>query len=107
MTELFAHDAGKRGRPISAATRRKGLRLHYLAQVGRVENLDAVTLEKITAAVELTALAAEQRARVTKRGNAATSDDLLAIVRLENAASRAVGRLEIPNKIDTGSIEEV
>ncbi len=106
MTELFAHDAGKRGRPPSAATRRKRLRQHYLSQLD-VENLDPVKLEQIFAAVELTALAAEQRARVTKRGAAATSDDLLAIVRLENAASRAVGRLEIPNKIDTGTVEEV
>jgi hypothetical protein len=65
------------------------LRMHYINSIG-VENITPVVFEQILAAVELTCMASEQRAKVTKSG-AATADDLLAIVRLENAAARAPG----------------
>jgi len=99
--QLSAHDAGRAGRPISAATRRRRLRRHYLAKFGDISLIDAASIERIHAAIELTCMAAEQRAAVTKRGSAASADDLLAIVRLENAASRAVARLEVPTSINT------
>jgi hypothetical protein len=68
--------------------------MHYINAIG-LENIDPVVSEQVLAAVELTCMAAELRAKVTKSG-AATADDLLAIVRLENAASRAVARLGLP-----------
>jgi hypothetical protein len=89
-----AHDQGRAGRPLSPATRRSRLRKEYIRAIG-VENLSASTTEAILAAVELTSMAAEQRAKIAKSG-AASADDLLAIVRLENAASRAVARLGLP-----------
>jgi hypothetical protein len=78
---------GRAGRPPSPATRRSRLRMEYTRAIG-VENLTPAITEGIAAAVELTCLAAEQRTKIMKTG-AATADDLLAVVRLENAASRA------------------
>ena len=86
-TSTTAHDQGRAGRPPSPATRRSRLRMSYINAIG-VENLTPAITEGILAAVELTCLAAEQRTKVTKSG-AVTADDLLAVVRLENAASRA------------------
>jgi hypothetical protein len=96
-THITANERGRAGRPISPATRRSRLRTHYLQLVG-VENLNPLLIEQVRAAVELTSLAAEQRTRIGKAGSP-TSDDLLAVVRLENAASRAVARLS--PQIDT------
>ncbi len=93
-THISAHETGRAGRPLSPAKRRSRLRMHYIAQIG-VDNLDPVISEHVLAAVELICMAAEQRAKITKSG-AATADDLLAVVRLENAASRAVARLGLP-----------
>jgi hypothetical protein len=67
--------------------------MHYIQQIG-LDHIDPPTSEAILAAVELTCMAAEQRAKVTKHG-AASAEDLLAVVRLENAASRAVARLPV------------
>jgi hypothetical protein len=89
-----AHERGRPGRPMSPATRRSKLRAEYINAIG-VENLTTAVSENIRAAVELTSMAAEQRAKITKSG-AASAEDLLAVVRLENAASRAVARLNLP-----------
>lgn len=92
-THIIAHEQGRAGRPLSPATRRSRLRKAYLALVG-IENLNPILVEQVQAAVELTAMAAEQRTRINKSGSP-TSDDLLAVVRLENAAARAVARLNV------------
>jgi hypothetical protein len=105
MTDITAHETGKAGRPLSPAKRRSRLRMAYIQLVG-VENLNPILSEQILAAVELVSLAAEQRARITKSG-ATSAENLLAIVRLENAAARAVARLDIvaprgvPLQLDT------
>jgi len=94
MTDAFqmsAHERGLAGRPLSPTKRRSRLRMHYITAIG-IENITPPMSEAILAAVELTAMAAEQRAKITKRG-AASAEELLAVVRLENAASRAVARL--------------
>jgi hypothetical protein len=93
-TNITAHERARAGRPLGPQQRRKRLRMHYIKQIG-VENLDPVVSEQVLAAVELVCMAAEQRAKVTRSG-AASADDLLAIVRLENAAARAVARLGLP-----------
>jgi len=93
-THITAHERARAGRPLGPQQRRKRLRMHYINQIG-VENLDPVISEQVLAAVELVCMAAEQRAKVTKSGPA-SADDLLAIVRLENAAARAVARLGLP-----------
>jgi hypothetical protein len=67
--------------------------MFYIEQIG-IDNLNPVVSEAILSAVELTVMASEQRAKITKNG-AATADQLLALVRLENAAARAVQRLPI------------
>jgi hypothetical protein len=67
--------------------------MHYIAAIG-IENITAPVAEAIVAAVELQVMAAEQRAKITKTG-AASAEDLLAVVRLENAAARAVARLPV------------
>jgi hypothetical protein len=92
-SQITAHERGRAGRPLSAAGRRSRLRMFYINAIG----LDSITppvAEAILAAVELQMMAAEQRAKVTKSG-AASAEDLLAVVRLENAASRAVARLPV------------
>jgi hypothetical protein len=96
MTDISisSHEAGRVGRPLSPAKRRSRLRMHFIRTIG-LENIDSVMSEQILAAVELTCMAAEQRAKITKTG-AASAEDLLAIVRLENAAARAVARLPLP-----------
>jgi hypothetical protein len=93
-THISAHETGRAGRPLSPAKRRSRLRMFYINQIG-IENIDPVLSEQVLAAVELTCMAAEQRAKITKHG-AASADDLLAVVRLENAAARAVARLGLP-----------
>jgi hypothetical protein len=67
--------------------------MSYINAVG-VENLTPAISEAILSAVELTCLAAEVRSKVAKAG-AGTSEDLLALVRIENAAARAVARLPV------------
>ena len=91
--QTTANEQGRAGRPLSPAKRRSRLRMHYIRAIG-VENLTPPITEMILAAIELTCMAAEQRAKITKRG-AATAEELLAVVRLENAASRAVARLPV------------
>jgi hypothetical protein len=92
-TTTTANEQGRAGRPLSPAKRRSRLRLHYIRAIG-VENLTPPISEMILAAIELICMAAEQRARISKTG-AATAEQLLAVVRLENAASRAVARLPV------------
>jgi hypothetical protein len=92
--QITAHELGRAGRPMSPATRRSKLRMEYINAIG-VENLTPSISEAILSAVELTSMAAEQRAKIAKAG-AASPDDLLAVVRLENAAARAVARLNLP-----------
>jgi hypothetical protein len=106
-THITANERGHAGRPLSPATRRSRLRKEYLDLVG-IENLTPILIEQIRAAVELTSMAAEQRARITKSGSP-TSDDLLAVVRLENVASRAVARLDVvaPKGVQIGTISTV
>jgi hypothetical protein len=73
--------------------------MHYINAVG-VENLNPVVSEQILAAVELTCMAAEQRAKINKNG-VASADELLSVVRIENAASRAVARLALSGPIQS------
>jgi hypothetical protein len=95
MTDIHttAHEKGKAGRPPSSATRRAKLRKEYIDAIG-VENLTPALTEAILAAVELTVMAAEVRAKISRAG-AGTAEDLMALVRIENAASRAVARLPV------------
>jgi hypothetical protein len=95
MTDIHttAHEKGKAGRPPSSATRRAKLRKEYIDAVG-VANLTPALSEAILAAVELTVMAAEVRAKISKAGTG-TAEDLMALVRIENAASRAIARLPV------------
>jgi hypothetical protein len=101
MTDIHvtANETGRAGRPLSPAKRRSRLRMHYINAVG-VENLNPVVSEQILAAVELTCMAAEQRAKINKSG-VASADELLSVVRIENAASRAVARLGLSGPIQS------
>jgi hypothetical protein len=67
--------------------------MHYVNSIG-LENITPPIAEDIHAAIELQVMAAEQRAKITKSG-AASAEDFLAVVRLENAAARAVARLPV------------
>jgi hypothetical protein len=102
MTDIHtvtSHETGRAGRPLSPANRRARLRMQYIHAIG-VENLTPALTEAILAATELTCLAADIRRKVAKAGGG-TAEDLLALVRLENAASRAVARLPVPHSINT------
>jgi hypothetical protein len=101
MTDVSstAHEQGRAGRPLSPANRRSRLKVSFIKSIG-VENLTPEISEAILSAVEMTVLAADIRRKITKSG-AATSEDLLALVRVENAAARAVARLPVPHKIST------
>jgi hypothetical protein len=107
MTDTFqitAHEQGRAGRPLSPAARRSRLRMSYIQSIG-VENLTPEITEAILTAVELTVMAAEVRRKVAKAG-APTPDDLLSLVRIENAAARAVARLPVTTintRADTAS----
>jgi hypothetical protein len=80
--------------------------MQYINSVG-VENLTPALTEAILAAVELTVMAADVRRKIAKAGGVGTADDLLALVRIENAASRAVARLPpvtaVSARTDTGT----
>jgi hypothetical protein len=65
--------------------------MSYINRVG-VDNLTAEISEAILAAVELTCLAAEARERIEKAGEP-SENQMLALVRIEGAAARAVARL--------------
>ena len=90
-THITANERGHAGRPLSPATRRSRLRKEYLDLVG-IENLTPILIEQIRAAVELTSMAAEQRARITKSGSP-TSDDLLAVVRTRECRQPRCGEV--------------
>jgi hypothetical protein len=92
-TSVTAHQKGRAGRPPSPATRRAKLRKEYIDAIG-VANLTPALTEAILAAVELTVMASEVRTRIAKAGTG-TAEDLMALVRIENAASRAVARLPV------------
>jgi hypothetical protein len=101
---VTAHEQGRAGRPLSANQRRARLRMSYINAIG-VENLTPEITEAILTAVELTVMAAEVRRKVAKAG-APTPDDLLSLVRIENAAARAVARLPVTTintRADTAS----
>jgi hypothetical protein len=67
--------------------------MSYINAIG-VDNLTPAITEAILSAVELTVMAAEVRRKLAKAGPA-SPDDLLALVRIENAAARAVARLPV------------
>jgi hypothetical protein len=92
--QLTAHEQGRAGRPLSPANRRARLRMSYINAVGP-ENLTPALTEAILSAVELTCLAADVRRKIAKAGGSGTAEDLLALVRLENAASRAIAKLPV------------
>jgi hypothetical protein len=92
-TTITSHEKGRAGRPPSPATRRAKLRKSYIDAIG-VENLTPALTEAILAAVELTVMASEVRAKIAKAGTG-TAEDLMALVRIENAASRAIARLPV------------
>jgi hypothetical protein len=92
-TSITSHEKGRAGRPLSPANRRARLRKSYIDAIG-VQNLTPALSEAILAAVELTCLAAEVRTKIAKAGTG-TAEDLMALVRIENAASRAVARLPV------------
>jgi hypothetical protein len=98
-----ANEIGRAGRPLSSAQRLSRLRMHYIRQIG-LDNITPPISEAILAAVELTVMASELRRKITKSG-AASAEDLMALVRLENSAARAVARLDLPAK--PGSAVEV
>jgi hypothetical protein len=93
-TSVTSHEKGKAGRPLSAANRRARLRKSYIEAVG-VENLTPALSEAILSAVDLTIMAADLRTQIAKSGG--TSEDLMALVRLENAVNRAITRLPVTN----------
>ena len=74
-------------------SRRSKLRMHYINAIGP-ENLTPPITEQILAAIELTILAAERREAATHLDEI-TTQDLLDIIWLEDAAGRAVERLNI------------
>jgi hypothetical protein len=92
-TTITSHQRGKAGRPPSHATRKAKLRAEYRNAIG-VENLTSALVEAIDSAVDLTIMAADVRTRVSKNGGG-TSEDLLALVRIENAVGRAIARLQV------------
>jgi hypothetical protein len=100
VTHITSHELGKPGRPLSPAQRRSRLRVQYIRDIGGVENLTPVLSEAILAATELTVMAAELRKKISKAGGG-TSEQMLALVRLENSAARAVSRLPVPTQINT------
>jgi hypothetical protein len=102
MTDVHitSHELGKPGRSLSPAKRRARLRAQYIADIGGPENLTPALSEAILAATELTVMAAELRKKIVKAG-AGTADQMLALVRLENSAARAVSRLPVPTQINT------
>jgi hypothetical protein len=105
IATVTAHEQGRAGRPLSPAQRRARLRMSYINAIG-VDNLTPEITEAILTAVELTVMAAEVRRKVAKAGGQPTNDDLLAMVRIENAASRAIARLpihSIATRTDTGT----
>jgi hypothetical protein len=93
VTTITSHERGKAGRPPSPATRRAKLRKEYIDQIG-VANLTSTLSEAIPSAVDLTILAADLRTKVAKSGGG-TAEDLMALVRLENAVNRAIARLPV------------
>jgi hypothetical protein len=99
-TTITSHERGKAGRPPSAATRKAKLRAEYRNAIG-VANLTSALVEAIDSAVDLTIMASEVRTRVSKNGG--TSEDLMALVRIENAVNRALARLptSAPTAIST------
>jgi hypothetical protein len=92
-TTITSHQRGKAGRPPSHATRKAKLRAEYRNAIG-VENLTSALVEAIDSAVDLTIMASEIRTRIAKSGGG-TSEDLMALVRLENAVNRAIARLPV------------
>jgi hypothetical protein len=94
-TTVTSHEKGKAGRPPSAATRRAKLRKEYIDAIG-VQNPTSTISEAIASAVDLTIMASDLRTKVAKSGGG-TSEDLLALVRLENAVNRAIARLPVTN----------
>ena len=70
------------------------LRMDFIKQIG-IDNVTPVISESILAAVELTVMASEVRKKITKAGGG-TAEDLMALVRLENSAARAVSSLGLP-----------
>jgi hypothetical protein len=93
-TTITAHETGKAGRPLSPANRRARLRLEYINAIGP-SNLTPAISEAISSAAELTVMAAEVRSKVAKAGGGSTKD-LLALIEIENAVSRAIARLPLP-----------
>ena len=82
------------GRPYGPAARRSMLRMDFIKQIG-IHNVTPVIAESILAATELTVMASETRKKLAKAGGG-TAEDLMALVRLENSAARAVQRLGLP-----------
>jgi hypothetical protein len=92
-TIITSHERGKAGRPPSPATRRARLRKEYIDAIG-AKNLTSTLVEAINSAVDLTIMAADIRTKITKSGGG-TSEDLMALVRIENAVNRAIARLPV------------
>jgi hypothetical protein len=93
-TSVTSHERGKAGRPPSPATRKAKLRAEYRNAIG-VNNLTSTISEAIASAVDLTIMASDVRTRIAKNGGG-NSEDLLALVRIENAVGRAIARLPVP-----------
>jgi hypothetical protein len=102
MTEAETKPKPKRGRPFNVfgpRRRRSRLAADLVRQIGGVDKLTPTISEAIFTAVELHFMASELRAKFTKAGaDAATAEELVALVRLETSAAQAMARLDIPAK---------
>jgi hypothetical protein len=84
----------QRGRPlgsVGARGRRQQLVRAYVEALGGADRVSAIQMENIHRAVDLTLLARDMRAAVSK-GTAKVAD----LTRLEGASDRAVRRLGLP-----------
>ena len=86
-TAMTGQDVG--GRPVSLKARKKALTLDLIRLVGP-DNLTPLNQENIHRAADLTCAAVEARQRMSSTTSAA---EMLAIIGLEDAADKALGRL--------------
>jgi hypothetical protein len=89
----------KRGRPFGSygiKRRQEELIAEYTNALGGPDCTTPLEKREIARAVSLQAIAEERRAHINKNGVAASANELLALVRLEESASLAVEKLRLP-----------
>jgi hypothetical protein len=92
-TAMTGQDVG--GRPVSLKSRKKALTLDLIRLVGP-DNLTPLNQENIHRAADLTCAAVEARQRMSSAPSAA---EMLAIIGLEDAADKALGRLGLTGEL--------